>query len=74
MIRHMLAIFVLVRLCTSLALILLEGASSLLEAAAFMIALIGLALVSLVISGMASSGRAAPRGLGERSRRLVTAR
>jgi hypothetical protein len=54
MIRQMLAIFVLVRLFTSLALVLLEGASSFLEAAAFMIALIGLAPLILVISGMVS--------------------
>ena len=76
MVRQMLAIFVLVRLSTSLSLILLEGASSLLQAAAFMIALIGLAPLSLVISGMVSSGRAAPsasRDWGGRHRQSVTA-
>ena len=60
MIRQMLAISVLMRLSTSLALILLEGASSLLQAAAFMIALTGLAPLGLAIGGMTSSGRAAP--------------
>ena len=57
MFKQLLAIFVLMRLFTSLTLILLEGASSLLQAAAFMIGLIGLALVGLVIDGMISGGR-----------------
>ena len=76
MLKQVLAIFVLMRLSTSLALILLEGASSLLQAAAFMIALIGLALVGLVISGMVSNGRAAPsahRVSGRRHRQPATA-
>ena len=60
MIRQVLAIFVLIRLSTSLSLTLLEGASSLLHAAAFTIALIGLVLLGLVIRAMTSSGRAAP--------------
>jgi hypothetical protein len=58
MIRHVLAVLVLTRICTSLAFILFDGASSLLEATAFMIALIGLAPVALVITGMGSLGRA----------------
>lgn len=68
MIRQMLAILVLVRLSTSLALVLLEGATSFLQAAAFVIALIGLTLLTLVIRGMASSDRAAPIPLGGRYR------
>jgi len=77
MIRHVLAIFVLARMCVSLVLILLDGASSMTEAAAFMIALIGFALVALVIGGMSSRGRAdgsAQRELDGRSSRPVTAR
>jgi hypothetical protein len=58
MIRQVVAVVVLTRICASLALILLDGASSLLEAAAFTIALVGLAPVALVIAGMGSSGRA----------------
>jgi hypothetical protein len=46
MIRQVLAIFVLTRICASLALILFDGVSSLLEAAAFIIALVGLGLVA----------------------------
>ena len=72
-IRQVLAILVLTRLSASLALILLEGASSLLQAAAFMIALIGLAPVALVIGGM-SSGSAARRYLGGRNAQPVTSR
>jgi hypothetical protein len=49
---------VLTRVCASLALVLLEGASSLLQAASFAIALIGIAPVALVISSMSSGGRA----------------
>ena len=77
MIRPLLAIFVLMRICTSLALILFDGASSVLEAAAFTIALIGLVLVALVIAGMSSAGRpklAAHRVMDGRSSRPVTAR
>ena len=76
MVTQVLAIFVLMRLSTSLALILLEGASSLLQAAAFMIALIGLAPVGLVIGGMIASSRAAPsarRVSGGRRGQPVTA-
>ena len=76
MVTQVLAIFVLMRLSTSLALILLDGASSLLQAAAFMIALIGLVPVGLVIGGMISSSRAAPsarRVSGGRHRQPVTA-
>lgn len=51
---------------------ILEGASGLLQAAAFMIALTGLAPLGLVIGGMTSSSRAAPsarRDSGGRHRR-----
>ena len=58
MIRQIIAAVVLTRICASLMAILLDGASSLLEAAAFSIALIGLAPVVLVIAGMNSNGRA----------------
>ena len=58
MFRQVVTVVVLGRICASLALILLDGASNLLEAAGFMIALIGLAPVALVIVGMGSSGRA----------------
>jgi hypothetical protein len=58
MIRQLLAIFVLMRICASLASILFGGASSVLEAAAFTIALIGLVPVALVIGSMSSTGRA----------------
>jgi hypothetical protein len=58
MIRQVIAVVVLTRICASLTVILLDGASSLLEAAAFTIALVGLAPVALVIAGMGSSGRA----------------
>jgi hypothetical protein len=77
MIRQVLAIFVLTRMCASLALILLDGASTLLEAAAFTIALIGLAPVALVIGRMRSVGRAslAPqRELGGTAPRAIAAR
>jgi hypothetical protein len=77
MFRQVLAIFVLTRICASLALILLDGASTLLEAAAFMIALIGLVPVALVIGGMRSVGRAslAPqRALGGRTPRAIAVR
>jgi hypothetical protein len=57
-IRQVLAMAILTRMCASLALILLDGASNLLEAATFAIALVGLAPVALVISGMGSAGRA----------------
>lgn len=57
-IRQVLAMAILTRICASLALILLDGASNLLEAATFAIALVGLAPVALVISGMGSAGRA----------------
>ena len=75
--RHVLAILLLTRMCSSLALILLEGASSLLEAVAFMIALIGIAPVTLVIGGMTSGGRAssaARRYLGGGSAQPVMTR
>jgi hypothetical protein len=58
MIRQVVAVVVLTRICASLTVILLDGASSLLEAATFTIALIGLVPVALVIAGMGSSGRA----------------
>jgi hypothetical protein len=58
MFRQVVALVVLTRICASLTLILLDGASNLLEAAGFTIALIGLAPVALVIAGMGSSGRA----------------
>ena len=77
-IRPLLAIFVLTRICVSLASILLDGASTLLEGAAFAIALVGLALVGLVIGGMGSAGRrpsfVAQRAMDRRSCRPVTAR
>jgi hypothetical protein len=57
-IRQLLALFVLMRICASLALILFDGASSVLEAAAFTIALIGLVPVALVIGSMSSASRA----------------
>ena len=57
-IRQVLAMAILTRMFASLALILLDGASNLLEAATFAIALVGLAPVALVISGMGSAGRA----------------
>jgi hypothetical protein len=57
MIRQVLAIFVLTRICASLALLLFDGASTVLEAAAFTIALIGIVPVALVIGGMSSAGR-----------------
>lgn len=75
--RQAVAILVLTRMCASLALILLEGASSLLQAASFMIALIGIAPVALVITGMSSGGHdgsAARRELGGGHSRPVTAR
>jgi hypothetical protein len=56
-IRQVLAMAILTRMCASLALMLLDGASNLLEAATFAIALVGLAPVALVISGMGSSRR-----------------
>jgi hypothetical protein len=58
MFRQVVALVVLARICVSLTVILLDGASSLLEAAAFTIALIGLVPVALVIAGMGSPGRA----------------
>ena len=58
MFRQVVALVVLTRICTSLTVILLDGASNLLEAVGFTIALIGLAPVALVIAGMGSSGRA----------------
>lgn len=75
MIRHVLAILVLMRLSSSLALILLEGASSFLQAAAFMIALAGLAPVGLVIGGMLSNVRGLPprASLGRETAAAVTA-
>jgi len=57
-IRQALAMAILTRVCASLALILFDGASNLLEAATFAIALVGLAPVALVISGMGSAGPA----------------
>jgi hypothetical protein len=77
MIRQLLALFVLARICASLAIILLNGASSMLQAVAFTIGLIGLALVTLVIGGMSRSGHAsstACRDLGGRNSGPVTAR
>jgi hypothetical protein len=74
MFRQVVAVLVLTRLCASLALILLEGASGLLQAASFTIALIGIAPVALLISGMRSVGRAgsaARRGLGSGNARPV---
>ena len=76
-VRQVLAAFVLTRISVSLALILLDGASTLLEAAAFMIALLGLAPVALVIGGMSSAGRAslaAPREPGRRPSPAIAAR
>jgi hypothetical protein len=60
MFRLVIAVLVLTRLCASLALSLLEGASGLLQAASFAIALIGIALVALLITGMRSVGRTRP--------------
>ncbi len=57
-VRQVLATIILTRMCASLTLILLDGASNLLEAATFAIALVGLAPVALVIAGMSSDGRA----------------
>jgi hypothetical protein len=76
MFRQVVAVLVLTRLCASLALILLEGASGLLQAASFTIALIGIAPVALLISGMRSSsvgraGSTARRGLGSGNARPV---
>jgi hypothetical protein len=56
-IRQVLAMAILTRICASLTLILLDGASNLLEAVTFAIALVGLAPVALVISGMGSPRR-----------------
>jgi hypothetical protein len=70
MIRQVVALAVLTRICASLTLILFDGASSVLEAAAFTIALIGLAPVALVIAGMGSSGRASLAMQREPHRRL----
>lgn len=62
MIRQVLGIVVVARVCASLVLILVEGVSDLVQAAAFMIALIGLAPVALVIGGMTSGGPAGGAG------------
>ncbi len=70
MIRQVVAVVVLTRICASLMAILLDGASSLLEAAAFTIALIGLAPVALVIAGMGWHGRASLAMQREPRRRL----
>ena len=70
MLRQVLAVVVLTRICASLMSILFDGASNLLEAAAFTIALIGLAPVALVIAGMGSSGRASLAMQREPRRRL----
>jgi hypothetical protein len=67
--RQVAAILVLTRMCGSLALILLEGASSLLQATSFAIALIGIAPVALVITSMSSGGRGRPDVQGELARR-----
>jgi len=56
-VRQVLAMAILTRMCASLTLILLDGASNLLEAATFAIALVGLAPVALVITGISSAGR-----------------
>ena len=56
-IRQVFAMVILTRMCASLALILLDGASNLLEAVTFAIALVGLGPVALVITGMGSAGR-----------------
>ena len=72
--RQIVAVLVLTRICASLALILLEGASGLLQTASFTIALIGIAPVALLIAGMHSVGRtdsAARRGLGSGNARPV---
>jgi len=64
--RQLFAILVLARISASLALVLLEGATGLLETAAFMIALAGLAPVTLVVTsmlGIGRAGRGAPREL-----------
>jgi hypothetical protein len=77
MIRQVLAIFVLTRICASLALILFDGVSSLLEAAAFIIALVGLGLVALVISRMnlvGWAGSAVRRDASGRNSEPATAR
>jgi hypothetical protein len=77
LVRMVLAGFVLTRICASSAFILRDGASNLLEAASFTIALIGLVLVALVIAGMRSAGHpklAAHRVMDGRSSRPVTAR
>lgn len=58
MLRQVVALAILTRMCASLALILLDGASNVLEAAGFAIALVGLAPVVLVITRMGSAGRA----------------
>lgn len=76
-IRQVLAIFVLTRICASLAFLLFNGASSVLEAAAFTIALIGIVPVALVIGGMSSAGRptlTSHRTMDGSSCRPVTAR
>jgi hypothetical protein len=67
--RQIAAILVLTRVSASLALILLEGASSLLQAASFAIALIGIAPVALVITGMSSGGRSRRAVQGDLARR-----
>jgi uncharacterized membrane protein len=77
MIRQVLAILVLTRICASLALILFDGVSSPLEAAAFMIALVGLGLVALVMSRMnlvGWGGSAARRDAPGRNSEPATAR
>jgi len=77
LVRMVLAGFVLARICASSAFIVRDGASTLLEAASFMIALIGLVLVALVISSMSSASRpklAAHRVIDGRSSRPATTR
>ena len=76
-IRQVLAVFVLTRMCASLAFILFDGVSSLLQAVAFTIGLVGLVLVALVIGGMSQSAHASPtacRDLGGANSGPVTAR
>ena len=76
-IRQVFALFVLTRICASLALILLSGVSSMVQLAAFAIALIGLVPVAFVIGGMSradGAGSAARRGPDGRNAQPVTAR
>jgi len=73
MLRQVLGVVVLARMSASLVLILLDGASTLLEAAAFIIALIGLAPVVLVIARMSSTGLASLAAQRERGGKMSQA-